>query len=173
MKKLFLLLLPLLFIGCNSSFWNGNNDVTFSNNSNKDVYIKSSNDELYFVKQNEKTIVPDASHTDFEVLSCYRCTLKYTHMNNYSIEETVPKVISVFNSSTHTIILKESFNNIGTYEELLEEATNNNCDISDISIEIIIPPSETKTFKLYTNKPYYVAKYENDISANIDFLSFF
>lgn len=173
MKKLFLILLSVLFIGCNNSFWNGNKDVTITNNSNKDVYIKSSNNELFLVKQNEKKVVPEASHTEFKVLTCYRCTLKYTYLNNYSVENIEPEEVSVFNSSTHTIILKEESNNIGTYEELLAEATKFNCDITDVSIEVIIPPNEIKSFKLYTKNPCYVAKYDNNIKANITSLSFF
>ena len=160
MKKLLFILLPLLFISCSFS---DNDSITFKNDSSYDVQLKLSNN-LYDLKQGDSITVKLKTTDSKTVKNNNRVILKFLYRDYYSVIDKSFDTISVFNSSTHDIILYEKNDYIGTYEEITQ---------SKEKFGIIIAAGQTKSFILYTKSPVYEAYYkDNNMPANLSFLSF-
>lgn len=156
MKKLFLILLPLLFVSCNSGYFTGIYDYEFINNSSVDVDINIQNGKTYTL-QTSKSIVVTKDRDD-----------KYTFINNprvkarevcrdwekgyyVYIEDMYYTNMKFFNSSNYDIIVTEQNGMLG----------NNYGDVLNISA------GATVTAKVYTTSPAFISVFsDNNMPAD-------
>lgn len=149
MKKLLFILLPLLFISCNSGYFTGIYDYEFKNNSSVAVSFKVENDNTTYTLQPKESIVITRYHNDDviflnnpRITTKEECETPYKYFYIY-IENMHFVNMKFFNSSAYDIIVTEKSGMLGdNYNDYL-----------------IIPAGGIVTSKVYTSSPEFVALY--------------
>ena len=103
MKKILLFLLPFLFIACNFS---GKFPYEFKNESSYDIKIKI-NSTVYDIASGKSLFVDIVPADPVSVKDNDRVELVFKYSGRYNIIDKEYYSITVFNSSTHDIILYE------------------------------------------------------------------
>lgn len=157
MKKLLLILLPLLFLGCKRSF-----EYTVYNRSDIDVdFILEEYNLKFHLNSNESVNINFTDNENIILLNHPRCYVNKcwdAYFCDLEILNMKYKIVNVFNTSNLDISLYEVNGLIGE-------------NYNDI---ITIPSNNSIAFKVWTNKPQYRAIFtENNIKANIELLSFY
>lgn len=165
MKKLLFILLPLLFISCNSGYFTGIYDYEFKNNSSVTVsFTIENNDKTYTLQPKESIVITRDYNDNYTFLNNPRittreeCKTPYKYFYVY-IDDIYFYNIKLFNPTNYDIIIKEKNGLLGdNYNDTL-----------------IIPAGQTITSKVYTYSPEFIALYKDTrMSANnIISVSFF
>ena len=163
MKKIVICLLSFLFISCNFGY---KYSSTFKNDSSYDVQLEL-NEEIYDLKRGD-SITIDFKYSDSKkVIDNTRVDIDLLYRDFYTVFDKSYDTITVYNASTHDIILYEKNDYIGTYEDITLAKENNR------KFSVVVPADQTTSFKLYTSNPQYEAYFvHNNMPADISLLSF-
>ena len=174
MKKLFLILIPFVFLSCSNNFWTGKQNFTFKNKTNRSVTIYITDEDNLHLKPGKEATIAARASAKFTVDSYLRCKLNYNYDNCiYDVIDSTGNTITVYNNSTKDIMLGERKGSIGTYQELEAAAASQGKSVSDIEIEKKIDAGSSVTFVVFSDNPKYYAYYcDNKITVPLSILSF-
>lgn len=163
MRKLLLILLPLLFVSCGFS---GKFNHEYKNVSSYDVQLKI-NSSVYNLSIGQSITEEIGQSDTVSIKGNDRVEIAFKYSGYSEIIDKYYSSITVFNSSGYDILLYEKNNYIGTQEEVLQAKANKE------KIKVEVPAGSTATFVLYTIYPEYEAYFkDNNMPADIALLSF-
>ena len=174
MKKLFIILIPFIFLSCSNNFMSGKQAFFVDNKSSKPVTVSITGEESIQLDPGNKTTVYAYADSKFTVDSYLRCHITFNSASRgYDITDATGRTITAYNNSTKDIMLCEHNGYIGTYQELEAAAASEGKPISSITIQKKITAGSSTTFEVFSNNPkYYAYYYDNNTAASLDLITF-